>query len=193
MADILLELKPEEEYIVTKPTSIGRYVSDDEILGTYLTENDFAFTFEKIDNKIFLKRIGRNDVELEREADNIFHQKFDPAFKQEFKKNSKGEMEITAYYTNHSPYSLVKVNLEENCCDLKAINGVYKNAETKTTLKVNYLNGNAYEITFGADYKTRGLLVSTNKILVDFYTLEIQNEDLLLNGERIKKVKYSRK
>ena len=41
----------------------------------YLTDNDFAFTFENIDNKIYLKRVGRNDVELEREADNIFHQK----------------------------------------------------------------------------------------------------------------------
>ncbi len=110
MADIILELKPVEAYLVTKPASIGKYVSEDEILGTYLTESDFAFTFEKKDNKVFLKRVGRNDVELEREADNIFHQKFDPAFKQEFTTNSKGEKQITAYYINHSPYSLTKVN-----------------------------------------------------------------------------------
>ena len=42
MADIFLELKPVEAYLVTKPASIGKYVSEDEILGAYLTESDFA-------------------------------------------------------------------------------------------------------------------------------------------------------
>ncbi|MDZ7608593.1 MAG: serine hydrolase domain-containing protein [Cyclobacteriaceae bacterium] len=193
MADVLFELKSEETYLVTKPTTIGTYVSEDEILGTYLTETDFAFTFEKKDNKIFLKRIGRNDVELEREADNIFHQKFDPAFKQEFTKNSKGEMQVTAYYVNHSPYSLTKVKRIENSFDFKSLNGDYVNSETNTILNINYLDEMNYDITFRNEYKTKGLLISRNKILVDFYSLEIQNGELLLNGERMKKVKYVRK
>jgi hypothetical protein len=137
--------------------------------------------------------VGRKDVELEREADNIFHQKFDPAFKQEFTKNSKGEMQVTAYYVNHSPYSLTKVNQIEKSYDFKTINGDYVNSETNTTLNINYLDGMNYEITFRNDYKTKGLLVSTNKILVDFYSLETQNGELFLNGERMKKVKYVRK
>ena len=190
MADIVLELKATKEYILTKPASVGKYVSEDEILGTYLTESDVAFTFEKIDNKIYLKRVGRNDVELEREADNIFHQKFDPAFKQEFTGNSKGEMKVTAYYINHSPYSLTKVNPIENSYDFKSINGDYINSETNTMLKINHLDGMNYEITFRDDYKTTGVLVSPNKILVDFYSLEIKNRKLFLNGERMKKVKY---
>ena len=193
MADVIFYLKSEETYLVTKPTSIGTYISEDEILGTYLNENDFAFTFEKVDNKIFLKRVGRNDVELEREADNIFHQKFDPAFKQEFTTNSKGEMQVTAYYVNHSPYSLTKVNQIENGYGFKSINGDYVNSETNTTLSINYLDGLSYEITFRNDYKTKGLLVSSNKMLVDFYSLEIQNGELFLNGERMKNVKYVRK
>ncbi len=193
MADVFFDLKSEETFLVTKPTSVGRYISEDEILGTYLTENDFAFTFDIIDNKIFLKRVGRNDVELEREADNIFHQKFDPAFRQEFTKNSKGEMQVTAYYINHSPYSLTKVNKIENGFDFKSINGDYVNSETNTTLNIKYLEGMDYEITFRKDYKTKGLLVSTHKMLVDFYSLEVQNGELLLNGERMKKVKYVRK
>lgn len=193
MADVIFDLKAEETYLVTKPTSIGTYIGEDEILGTYLTDSDFAFTFEKIDNKIFLKRVGRNDVELEREADNIFHQKFDPAFKQEFTENSKGEMQVTAYYVNHSPHSLTKVNQIEESFDFKTINGDYVNSETNTTLNINYLDDMNYEITFRNDYKTKGLLVSTNKMLVDFYSLEIQNGELLLNGERMKKVKYVRK
>lgn len=193
MADVVLELKATKDYILTEPASVGEYISEDDILGTYLTASDFAFNFEKRDNKIFLKRVGRNDIELEREANNIFHQKYDPAFKQEFIINSKGEMQVTAYYTNHSPYSLTKVNQIENSYDFKSINGDYVNSETNTMLSINYLYGMNYEITFRYDYKTQGLLVSTNKILVDFYSLEMQNGELFLNGERIKKVKYVRK
>jgi hypothetical protein len=193
MADIILELKPVEAYLVTKPTSIGKYVSEDEILGTYLTEGDFAFIFEKKDNKVFLIRVGRNDVELEREADNIFHQKFDPAFKQEFTTNSKGEKQITAYYINHSPYSLTKVNKIENGFEFKSINGDYVNLETNTTITIKYLEGMDYKIIFRNDYKTKGLLVSANKMLVDSYSLELRNGALFLNGERMKEVKYVRK
>ena len=193
MADVLFELKSEETYLVTKPTSIGKYVREDEILGTYLTESDFAFIFEKIDNALFLKRAGRNDVELEREADNIFHQKFDSAFKQAFTTNSKGEMQVTAYYTNHAPYSLTKVNQILKGFDFKSINGEYVNSETNTTLRVKYMDGMNYKIRLGKKYKTKGLLVSATKMLVDSYSLEIRNGALFLNGERIKQVKYNRK
>jgi CubicO group peptidase (beta-lactamase class C family) len=193
IADIILELKPVEAYRVTKPASIGKYVSEDEILGTYLTESDFAFTFEKKDNKVFLKRVGRNDVELEREADNIFHQKFDPAFKQEFTTNSKGEKQITAYYINHSPYSLTKVNQILKGYDFKSINGDYVNSETNTILNLQYIDGMSYKIKLGKSYKTKGMLVSNTKMLVDSYSLELRNGELFLNGERMKEVKYVRK
>ncbi len=193
MADVIFDLKSENAYLVTKPTSIGKLVSEDGILGTYLTENDFAFTFDKKEDKIFLKRVGRNDVELEREADNIFHQKFDPAFKQEFTTNLNGEMQVTAYYTNHSPYTLTKSENIRKDFNFIKINGDYFNKETNTTINVNYLNGEFYEITLGMEYKTKGLLVSNTKMLVDFYSLEFREEELLLNGERIKQVKYKRK
>lgn len=193
MADIVLGLKPAETYLVTKPTTIGKYVSEDEIVGTYLTENDFAFTFEKKENKLFLKRVGRNDVELEREADNIFHQKFDPAFKQEFTTNSKGEKQITAYYINHSPYSLIKVNQILVGYDFKSINGDYVNSETNTILSLQHIDGMSYKIKLGKSYKTKGLLVSNTKMLVDSYSLELRNGALFLNGERMKEVKYIRK
>ena len=145
------------------------------------------------DNKVFLKRLGRNDVELEREADNIFHQKFDPAFKQEFSTNSKGEMQVTAYYINHSPYSLTKVNQILNGYDFKSLNGDYVNLETNTILSLQYIDVMSYKIKLGKSYKTKGMLVSNTKMLVDSYSLELRNGELFLNGERMKEVKYMRK
>lgn len=193
MADVVFELEESAKYIVTEPSEIGDYTSEDDILGTYLTESDFAFTFEKIEGKIFLKRSGRNDVELKREADNIFHQKYDPAFKQEFTVNSKGEMQITAYYVDHLPYTLTRVNALENDFDFKKINGEYYNSETDTQIVLRHIEGMNYEVIFREDYITEGLLVSSSKMLVNSYTLEFQEGDLLLNGERIKKVKYNKR
>lgn len=192
MADVVFELKSAETYILTKPKSIGEFVNENDILGTYLTESDFAFTFEKKDNQLFLKRAGRNDVELERESENVFRQKFDPDFKQEFTTNSNGAMQVTAYYVNHSPYTLTKVGKLEDSFNFKLLNGIYWNDETNTTISLKHLDGVNYEVTFRKDYNTTGLLVSANKILVDFYSLEFRNNELILNGERIKKLKYKR-
>ncbi|MBD1209686.1 MAG: beta-lactamase family protein [Ignavibacteria bacterium] len=193
MADVVFSLKSEESYIVTKPTSIGKFLSEDDILGTYLTENDFAFTFEKKDNRVFLKRVGRNDVELEREADNIFHQKFDPAFKQEFVTNGKGEMQVTAYYINHSPYSLTKASGFEKEFDFKSINGNYFNPETSVNISLKHLDGVNYEVKFRDDKARKGLLISSKKMIVDFYSLEFRDGSLFLNGERARQIKFERR
>lgn len=192
MADVVLNLQPTKTYLVTKPTSIGNYISEDDILGTYLTENDFAFTFEKRDGKIYLKRVGRNDVELEREAANIFRQKFDTAFKQEFTTNTNGKTQVTAYYTNHAPYSLTKVDEIEKDVDFNSINGNYLNLETNTSITIKHLDAKNYEITLQNDYKAVGLLVATYKMIVDFYTIEFTNGGLFLNGDRIKQVLYTK-
>jgi hypothetical protein len=45
----------------------------------------------------------------------------------------------------------------------------------------------------GKSYKTKGMLVSNTKMLVDSYSLELRNGELFLNGERMKEVKYVRK
>ncbi len=193
MADVLFELQENTKYFETAPSSVGDFVGDDEIIGTYLTENDFSFRFEKRDGKFFLIRSGRNDVELAREADNVFHQKYDPAFKQEFAKNTKGEMQVTAYYVNHAPYTLTKAIAIEKDFDYEGPTGDYFNSETNTTLNIRHLDGTNYEVSFRNDYKTTGLLVSSSKMLVDFYSFAFKEGHLFLDGGRIKMVKYERK
>lgn len=193
MADVFFELKTQESYLVSEPSSVGDFVDEEEIVGTYLTESDFAFTFENKDGKVFLKRDGRNDVELEREANNIFHQKYDPAFKQEFTTNEKGEMQVTAYYTKHAPYSLTKVGTIENRFDYKKMDGEYLNEETSTSIRIRHQDGTHYEVLFRNTKRAQGLLVSSRKLLVNSYSLEFSDGDILLNGDRIKQLRYKRK
>lgn len=192
MVDVVFNLKPDAAYLVTKPARVGQFVSDDDIVGTYLTESDFAFQFEKRDNKMFLKRVGRNDVELEREADNIFQQKFDPAFKQEFTLNEKGEKQVTAYYINHAPYSLMMSAAIRSDFDFTNLDGNYFNSETNTIIGIKHLEGVNFEITRN-DKKSKGLLVSENKMLAGSYTFNFKERELFLNGDRIKRVRYKKK
>jgi CubicO group peptidase (beta-lactamase class C family) len=193
LADVFFNLNSAQTPYLTKPAQAGKYVSENELTGIYLTESDFAFTFELRNGKVFLKRVGRSDVELEREADNVFRQKYDPDFRQEFTKNSEGSMEVTVSYPTHAPYSLTKANLPEEGFDFRKPEGNYFNEETNTSISIKHLAGNNYEITLNEDYKTSGLLVSENKMLVDFYNLEFAENGFLLNGDRIKRVKFRKK
>jgi CubicO group peptidase (beta-lactamase class C family) len=197
MADIVFSLNVDATYVITKPDKVGSFVSDEDMIGMYLTEDNFTFQFEKRDGILYLKRSGRNDVKLEREADNILHQTYDPDFKQEFKRDDKGEMTVTAYYTSHSPYTLTKPNSNWTGYNYEALNGKFRNSETNVTIKIKFVGDKSYDIKAGSQRSTKGLLISPTKLLVDNYVLEIENMDtrpkmLLLDAGRIERVKFLR-
>ena len=197
MADVVFNLKENASYVVTKPAKVGSFVSDEDMIGTYLTDNNFTFQFEKRDSILYLKRLGRNDIKLEREADNILHQTHDPDFKQEFKRNEKGEMTITAYYTSHSPYTLTKSIGNWTDYDFQALNGQFINTETNVTIDIKFAGDKSYDIKAGSQDSSKGLLISPIKLLVDNYVLDIENNvgkpnTFLLSAERIQRVKFIR-
>ena len=197
MADVLFDLKDNANYLVTKPAQIGSFVSEEDMTGIYQTDDNFTFQFEKRDSILYLKRIGRNDVKLEREADNILHQTYDPDFKQEFQKNEKGEMTVTAYYTSHSPYTLTKHIHDWKGFNYQALNGKFINSETNVTVEIKFISDKSYEVKVGDKYRTKGLLLSPNKLLVDNYVLDIESNSLplktiLLSSDRIQRVKLHR-
>lgn len=190
LVDAVFTLHSAASNLVTQPEKVGELVSDEELVGTYLTADDFAFTFEKREDKIFLIRAGRNDVELERESANVFRQKFDPAFKQEFTVDAMGEMQVTAYYINHAPYSLKKTPPIGKGFDYKKMDGEYLNAETTAQIRIEHQEGLNYQVTFREEEKMQGLLVSETRLLVGSYSFEFQDSSILLNGDRIKNVRF---
>ena len=197
MADVVFDLKNNADYIITQPAKAGNFISDEDITGIYQTEDNFTFQFEKRDSHIYLKRIGRNDVQLEREAGNIYHQTYDPDFKQEFKRNEKGEMTVTAYYTSHAPYTLTRLAADWTGYDYQALNGKYFNSETNVTIAIRFSDNKNYNITIGSQNSTKGLLISPAKMLVDFYVIEPEKNGpvpntLFLSSDRIKQVKFVR-
>jgi CubicO group peptidase (beta-lactamase class C family) len=198
MTDVVFNLKNDASYLVTKPAKIGSFVSEEDMIGTYQTDNNFTFQFEKRDSVLYLKRIGRNDVKLEREADNILHQTYDPDFKQEFKKNEKGEMTVTAYYTSHSPYTLTKAVNNWTSYNYQALNGKFINSETNVTIDIKFAGDKYYDVkVVGSQDSTKGILISPTKLLVDNYVFDIENnitipKKILLSADRIERVKFIR-
>jgi CubicO group peptidase (beta-lactamase class C family) len=196
MADVIFNLNADATYVITKPDKVGSFVSDEDMIGIYLTEDNFTFQFEKREGNLYLKRIGRNDVQLEREADNILHQTYDPDFKQEFNRNEKGEMTVTAYYTSHSPYTLTKSNSDWTGYNYQALNGKFINSETNVAIKIKFVGDKSYNIKAGSQRSTKGLLISPTKLLVDNYVLDIDNASapkmFLLSADRIERVKFLR-
>ena len=198
MADVIFNLKSNSDYTITEPEKTGSFVDDDEILGVYLTPNNFSFEFKKKENgTIVLNRIGRGETELERESDNIFRQKYDPAFKQEFTKNDKGEMVVTAYHTSHAPYNLTRAKANWNNYDYNKINGTFENFETGVVLSIQFDTDKNYKITLSGQ-EAQGVLVTPNKLLVNNYVIEFSAENdaissFNLSSDRIKKVRFKRK
>ncbi len=197
MADILLGIEPGHQSYLTKPANTGKYLTQDEVLGAYQTDNHFTFRFEMRDTSLFLLRAGRNDTRLLRESANVFHQWNDPAFKLEFKPNAQNEMEVTAYYTTHAPYSLKRVNANWSGYNYEKLNGIFYNAETDVTLTLKHQKDKTYNLSFGKNNRS-GFLVSPTKLSADNYSLELAQEDqkiveeLFIDSDRLRKVRFIR-
>jgi len=190
MADCVLAIGNNTTTFTTQPAETGKYVSEENITGTYLTDNNFSFQFVLLNNMLYLKRSGRNDILLEREANNIFHQKNDPAFKQEFKLNQKGEMTVTAYYTTHAPYTLIRPNVSWEGFDKQKWNGRFSNKETEVELEIQWISEFEYSVKTGSkSYKA--ILVTPTKLLAGNYTFQMEPDNsILFDADRIKKVVF---
>lgn len=192
MVDVVFRLKPDREYLVTRPSGDGARVEEADVVGTYLTPENFAFRFDLVDGRMVLKRVGRNDVELVRESDHVFHQTYDPDFKQEFRLTNEGVMTVTAYHTSHSPYTLKKVVALDESFHPGTLNGTYTNSEVGVSIRLTHQSGTDFEVVFRDEYRTTGILVSESKLLVDYYVLDVSNDRLMLSGGRLGNVVFWR-
>jgi hypothetical protein len=89
----------------------------------------------------------------------------------------------------------VRANSNWNKFSFHSLNGLYINSETNTQLQVQYTADKNYTVVFNGKDSSTGLLVTPAKLLVNNYVLYIAktkagNPELLLNGDRIRRVKF---
>ncbi|WP_299212675.1 serine hydrolase domain-containing protein [uncultured Dokdonia sp.] len=201
MADIALNipLDAKTTYRIT-PEKTGPYLTIKDITGIYQTKNGYIFEFIEREGDLFLLRSGRNDMKLLREADNIFQQWNDAPFKQEFIKNEKGEMQITAYYTNTEPFTLTRIDSDFTGFDFTALNGTFINPETNVSFKIEHDTKTTYTIKSGKKKMKAILLTPTELLINDYeYRLKIHKDkkekvqEMFLNSGRIQQVRFIKK
>jgi CubicO group peptidase (beta-lactamase class C family) len=198
VADLLLEEEFTAPRFLTEPATVAAEMPLEELLGTYRLSNGFYFRFVSRDGKVFLERHERNPVELELERGNVYHEIADPAFKQEFTRNERGELQVTAYYWAHAPYTLAKSNVDLMGYDYRAMNGSFQNDETGLAFSVKYQQEGRYQIVIGGK-KMKGNLLGPDELLVDNYKLRaVRSEDgavaelRLHDGNRIMNLRCTR-
>jgi len=197
MADVLLGLEEEEPSFATQPAAVGDSVAVKDILGTYLLGHNSSFQFVQAADTLYLKRLGRNDIKLIREAANVFHQWNDSAFRMAFTRNAIGEMQVTAYYPTHPPYTLIRGNSDWSGFEFHSLDGQFRNEETGVEIAIEYCAERQYRLEL-AGQVTMGLLVAPAKLLVDSYILEIEAGEswasgFRLSGDRIRRLHFTRK
>ncbi len=199
ISDIVLQDVFTEEAYPTEPAVVGAEIPVEKLLGTYLNDSGFSFTFKLVDGQLVLEREGRSDNELELEAGNIYHQKFDPAFKQEFTWDEEKGMQVTAYYWAHAPYTLTRSRVDWDGYDFAGVAGEYYNDEIDVSVNVSYAEDQRYRITSDKK-KMNGKLYKRDRMVVGGgRTVEVcrdpagQVTALLLNDGRTRNLRFTRK
>lgn len=199
VADIVLKDVFTEEAFPTEPKVVGAEIPTEALVGTYPTDNGYAFTFKLVDGKLVLERNGRNDIELALEAGNVYHEKFDPAFKQEFTRDEDGAMQVTAYYWAHAPYTLTRSEVDWLGYDFAGVAGSFHNDELDVTFQVSYSGEQRYEIKSGKKkmkaelYRPDRLLASGRKNVGVVRDVGGKVTELLVNDGRTRRLRFVRR
>ncbi len=195
MADVWLGLNSNQTSYETAPKKAGKFISEQTIAGIYQTADEFTFQFAYRDSSLFLIRTGRNDIRLERESSNCFHQWNDPAFKLEFLTNQKKETTVTAYYTTHAPYTLKKISADFSKLNFRDADGSYINNETGVSLVIAYDSLQNYLIKIEGQDR-QAIRITPSKFICGNYRLEFnaarKKPFIVLHGDRIRQVKFVR-
>ncbi|WP_020567786.1 serine hydrolase domain-containing protein [Neolewinella persica] len=199
IADIVLKDVFTEDAFLTEPKTVRAEIPVEKLLGTYLADNGYAFIFKLVDGKLMLERDGRSDNELELEEGNIYRQKFDPAFKQEFTWDEEKGMQVTAYYWAHAPYSLTRSNVDWKGYDFAGLKGEFYNDELDVSFDVSYAEGQQYQIKSGKEnikgemYKRDQILAGGGNNIKVVRDASGQVTTLLVSDERTKNLRFVRK
>lgn len=194
MIDAYFELSEEAPVIITRPTEVGPYLAVTDILGLYLTPENYPFEFLLDESgTLQLYRSDRGHTELERDTNNIFRQKYDPDFKQEFKRLPNGDLTVTAYHPSHQPYTLTKKKADFSNFDYQAVAGTYLSRETGVALKITYVGKSAYQVVRGERKPVIAKMVSPTKMIFGNYVATINSpNEISLDFERVRNLRLVR-
>ena len=144
-----------------------------------------------------MERYGRESIQLEHEAGNLYHQVSDPDWKQAFTKDPIKGLQVTGFYPSHDPYTLTRIEVNWQDYDYASANGDYLNEETGVRLTIEFQQDDKYVILLNGE-KLEGQLYAPDFLLVDGYKIQIVRDEkgavprLLVNNNRIQRLRFER-
>lgn len=120
------------------------------------------------------------------------------AFKQEFTINDQGELQVTADYTTHAPYTLTQVLADLSGIESNNYTGVFHNAETGAEISIEHLSDFYFRVSISNQNSYNATLLKPGLMIAGSYQISFpvhqtgNIERFLLDGERIKDVEFVR-
>ncbi|MFK7920431.1 MAG: serine hydrolase domain-containing protein [Bacteroidia bacterium] len=196
-ADLLIDAnKLASESNLLEPENKGAVLPISDLAGTYKTDWGYYLKIVNQAGEWSMQRSERDDIQLEMEGDNLFHEVGDSTFKQWFSLDKENNYQIRLYHPSHSPYSLQKIESDFTAFDYTSFNGKYLNPETGAELIVEHDKDDQYKIVLGGD-KMNARMFEPDVLVMNGYRLLVQRsktgkvKNLLLYSRRLQEVRFT--
>lgn len=169
------------------------------IVGTYKTSSGSIIKIVEKEGAFYREMAQRDPVQLINESGNLFYYENNEALKMAFTRDASNQWLFTIYLDSQAP--IVGTRLSDDPIDqayLKSLNGEYHNAETAMTIQLEYRDNNTYTIMRNGQ-ELEGQLPAKDLLILYNYELIVERdkagniEGLILNGNRIRQVKFTKK
>ena len=169
------------------------------IVGTYKTSSGSIIKIVEKEGAFYREMAQRDPVQLINESGNLFYYENNEALKMAFTKDAANQWLFTIYLDSQAP--IIGTRLSDDPVDpvyLKSLNGEYHNAETAMTIQLEYRDNNTYTIMRNGQ-ELEGQLPAKDLLIVYNYELIVDRnkvgniEGLILNGNRIRQLKFIKK
>ncbi|WP_235297375.1 serine hydrolase domain-containing protein [Portibacter marinus] len=195
MVNEIFNIKDSKPTFPIQPDKEGDFIEIQELMGNYITPEGYFVRLIDKEGDLYLLRSNRNDTKLIRENANTTQQWNDKAFKQQFKKNEQGEMEVTFYYPSVPPFTLTKIDFEADSLDKSLLGKEYINRELGVALKIDMEKTGGLSVILGENTMD-AIALSNTRIKAGNYMLEIDKTkdgktSILLNTDRLDQVIFS--
>lgn len=198
-ADVLLgvESKAGAPFQLQPAATPSTSLTPQEIMGTYQTERGYFMKIVEGKKGLMLERAGRDAIQLQAEANNLYNEVSDEAFKQFFTYDPDKGYQLTVFYPTHAPYTLTKVATDWTEVDYSALNGSYLNTETDVECTLKHDKGDQYTVRINGE-KVSAQLFTPETLMIGRYRARVEQDEnkevaaLVIGTNRIRNVRFER-
>ncbi|GAB4517869.1 MAG: hypothetical protein Tsb004_28300 [Allomuricauda sp.] len=198
VADILLEVKTNEDVYPSGPDKLGRFQENSKLLGAYMNEEGTIIKIIEKEDGLYRDIYQRKPARLIHEKGNLYYYQNHKDLKMAFTEGPLGRPQFTIYLSSQPPNTYEKmevVSVSEN--EIQSINGTFYNDETDTRITIAHDKDRSYTIEKNGRER-KGELLYKDFLRMNSYQIKIHRDrndevdGLLVTNGRIKNVWFAK-